>query len=136
MAVNARVAAWPDRVFTGKVTAVNPSIDPASRIFIVEAKFDNPKGDLRPGMFATAKVMLPGGENGVFVPRAAVLRDKTTDSNQLFTVENGVARLKVVVTGETDGDSIRILSGLTGGETVATGNLGQLYDGVAVAPRQ
>src|SRR5206468_757105 len=82
MTVNSRVAAWPDRVFTGKVTAVNPSVDPSSRVFIVEAKFDNPNAELRPGMFATAKVILPGGENGVFVPRAAVLRDKTTDSNQ------------------------------------------------------
>jgi len=136
MAVNARVAAWPDRVFTGKVTAVNPSVDPSSRIFLVEAKFDNPKGELRPGMFATAKVMMPGGENGIFVPRAAVLRDKTTDSYQLFTVENGVARLKVVVTGDIDGDTIRILNGLTGSETVATGSLGELYDGAAVTARQ
>src|SRR5204862_493130 len=84
-------------------------------------KFDNPSGELRPGMFATAKVLMPGGENGIFVPSAAVARDKTTDSYQLFTVENGVARLKVVVTGEPDGDSIRILSGLAGNETVAAG---------------
>ena len=66
------------------------------------------------------------------MPRAAVPRDKTTDSYQLFTIENGVARLKVVVPGEADGDSIRILSGLTGNETVATGRLAELYDGVAV----
>ena len=79
---------------------------------------------------------MPGGENGVFVPRAAVVRDKTTDSYQLFTVESGVARLKVVVTGDADGDSLRILSGLTGAETVAAGNLGELYDGAAVAARQ
>jgi multidrug efflux pump subunit AcrA (membrane-fusion protein) len=136
MEVQARVAAWPDRVFTGKVTAVNPSVDPASRIFVVEARFENPKTELRPGMFATAKVILPGGENGIFVPRTAVLRDKTTDSNQLFTVENGVARLKVVVTGEIDGDSIRISNGLAGAETVATGRLTELYDGVAVEARQ
>jgi membrane fusion protein (multidrug efflux system) len=115
---------------------VNPSIDPASRVFIVEAKFENPKAELRPGMFATAKVVLPGGENGVFVPRAAVVRDQTTDSYQLFTVESGVARLKVVVTGEVDGDSIRIVNGLTGTETVATGRLAELYDGVAVEARQ
>ncbi len=136
MTVNARVAAWPDRVFTGAVTAVNPSVDPASRVFIVEAKFDNPRGELRPGMFATAKVVLPGGENGIFVPRAAVARDKTTDSYQLFTIESGVARLKVVVTGEVDGDQIRILNGLTGAETVATARLAELFDGAAVEARQ
>jgi RND family efflux transporter MFP subunit len=136
MTVNARVAAWPDRVFTGKVTAINPSIDPASRVFIVEAKFDNPKAELRPGMFATAKVILPGGESAVFVPRAAVVRDKTTDSYQLFTVENGLAHLKVVVTGDAEGDSVRIVNGLNGGETVAAGRLTELYDGAAVEAKQ
>ena len=97
MTVVARVAAYPDRDFTGKITAVNPSVDPNSRVFILEARFDNPKGELRPGMFATARVLLPGGESAVFVPRNAVVRDKTTDSYQLFTIENNTARLHVVV---------------------------------------
>jgi multidrug efflux pump subunit AcrA (membrane-fusion protein) len=132
MTVNAGVAAWPDRLFTGKVTAVNPSINPVSRVFIVEAKFPNPKAELRPGMFSTARVQLPGGENAVFVPRTAVQRDKTTDSYQLYTIENGVARMKVVVPGEAEGDQIRIVSGLAGTETVATGRLADLYDGAAV----
>lgn len=136
MTVNARVAAWPDRVFTGKVTAVNPSINPASRVFIVEARFDNPKAELRPGMFSTARVLLPGGENAVFVPKSAVQRDKTTDSYQLFTIENGAARLKVVVPGDVDGDFIRVVSGLAGNEIVATARLGELYDGAAVEAKQ
>jgi multidrug efflux pump subunit AcrA (membrane-fusion protein) len=136
MAVDARVGAYPDRVFTGKVTAINPSVDPASRVFIVEARFDNPKAELRPGMFATAKVILPGGENAVFVPATAVARDKTTDSFQAFTIENGVARLKVVVPGEREGDSIRVVNGLSGNETVATARLGELYDGAVVDVRQ
>jgi multidrug efflux pump subunit AcrA (membrane-fusion protein) len=136
MTVNARVAAWPDRVFTGKVTAINPSVDPSSRVFIVEAAFDNSHMDLRPGMFATAKVMLPGGENGVFVPQSAVARDKTTDSFQVFAIENGVARMKVVVPGEQQGSQVRVVSGLTGSETVATARLSELYDGAAVEVKQ
>jgi multidrug efflux pump subunit AcrA (membrane-fusion protein) len=132
MTVNARVVAWPDRVFTGKVTAVNPSVDPGSRVFIVEARFDNARNELRPGMFATAKVMLPGGENGVFVPVPSVARDKTTDSFQVFVVENGIARLKVVVPGEQEGGQIRVVSGLSGSETVATARINELYDGAAV----
>jgi RND family efflux transporter MFP subunit len=136
MTVNARVAAWPDRVFTGKVTAVNPSVNPASRVFLVEAKFDNPKAELRPGMFSTARIQLPGGETAVYVPKTAVQRDRTTDSYQLFTIENGVARLKVVVPGESDGDQIRIVTGLAGNETVATSRLGDLYDSAPVEVKQ
>ncbi len=132
MPVVARVAAYPGRDFQGKVTAINPSVDPNSRIFIVEARFDNSAAALRPGMFATANVLLPGGENAVFVPRAAVLRDKTTDSWQLFTIDKGTARLHVVTVGDIDGDAIRITSGLTGSEAVATSHLPELYDGAPV----
>jgi hypothetical protein len=39
------------------------------------------------------------------------------------------------VTGDTEGDSIRISSGLAGTETVATSNLSELFDGVPVEPR-
>jgi len=132
MAVVARVSAYPDREFSGRVTAVNPSVDPSSRVFVLEARFDNPHGQLRPGMFATAHVLLPGGENAVFVPRSAVIRDKTTDSYQVFVIDNGTARLRVVVAGDVTGDAIRITSGLSGGETVATSHQGELFDGASV----
>jgi RND family efflux transporter MFP subunit len=132
MTVAARVGAYPNREFTGRVSAVNPSVDPNSRVFILEARFDNPRAELRPGMFSTARVLLPGGETAIFVPRSAVIRDKTTDSFQVFTVENNTAHLRVVLTGDADGDNIRITRGLTGNETVATGNQGALYDGAPV----
>jgi RND family efflux transporter MFP subunit len=132
MTVLARVAAYPDRDFTGRITAVNPSIDPTSRVFILEARFDNPKAELRPGMFSTARVLLSGGETAIYIPRAAVLRDKTTDSYQVFAIENNTARLRVVVTGEAEGDLIRITNGLTGTERVATSSLADLYDGAPV----
>jgi multidrug efflux pump subunit AcrA (membrane-fusion protein) len=132
MKVVARVSAFPDRDFEGKVSAINPSVDPNSRAFVLEARFDNPKAELRPGMFATARVLLPGLEDAVFVPRSAVIHDRTTDANQVFVIENNFARLRVVLTGETDGASVRILSGLTGNETVATNHQTELFDGSPV----
>jgi multidrug efflux pump subunit AcrA (membrane-fusion protein) len=132
MTVVARVSAFPDRDFMGKVSAINPAVDPNSRAFVLEARFDNPKAELRPGMFATARVLLPGLEDAVFLPRSAVIHDRTTDSNQVFVIENNFARLRVVLTGETDGDSVRILSGLTGKETVATNHQTELFDGSPV----
>ena len=132
MTVVARVAAYPNRQFTGRVTAINPSVDPNSRVFIVEARFENPKGELRPGMFATARVLLPGGERAVFIPRNAVIRDKTTDSYQVFTIGGGKAHLRVVVPSDAEGDLIRINSGLSGGDSVAISNQGELFDGAPV----
>jgi multidrug efflux pump subunit AcrA (membrane-fusion protein) len=135
MKVLANVAAYPGRDFTGKISVVNPSVDPNSRAFILEASFENAGTDLKPGMFATARVLLPGGERAIFVPRRAVVRDNTTDSFQVWVIENGKARLHVVSIGSTDGDSVRILSGLSGGETVANDNQVELYDGAAVQMR-
>jgi RND family efflux transporter MFP subunit len=135
MTVTARVAAYPDRDFTGKVHAVIPSINSSSRAFMVEARFENPKAELRPGMFANAKLMLPGMERAVFVPAKAVFYDSTTDAYHVYSAVNGLAHLNVVLKGDTDGDQIRILSGLTGNEMVATDNQASLYDGASIATR-
>jgi hypothetical protein len=82
-------------------------------------------------------VLLTGTEDAVFVPRTAVIHDRTTDAYQVFVIEDAVginvAHLRVVLTGETDGNSIRILSGLAGKETVATNHQSDLFDGAPVA---
>jgi multidrug efflux pump subunit AcrA (membrane-fusion protein) len=132
MAVVARVSAYAGRDFQGAVSAVNPAVDPNSREFVLEARFPNADNALRPGMFATARILLGGGEDAVFVPRAAVVRDKTTDSNFVYVVDHGQARMKVVLVGEAQGDAVRIASGLTAGESVVVTNQGQLFDGAAV----
>jgi RND family efflux transporter MFP subunit len=130
--VTARVSAYPDRDFIGRVSAINQSVDPNSRVFVLEARFDNADTALKPGMFATARVRLPGGEVGIFVPKQAVIRDKTTDSNQVWVVLNGKARLRVVSVGDPDADKVRIASGLAAGERVAINNQVELYDGAPV----
>ncbi len=127
--VVARVAAFPSREFKGKVIAVNASVDPNSRAFILEAAFENKDAALKPGMFATAHVQLPGTASAVFVPKSAVLRDKTTDSNQVFTISDGKAHLRVVAIQDASGEDIRLASGISGGETIATSKLPELFDG-------
>lgn len=130
--VIARVAAFPNREFKGKVIAVNASVDPNSRAFILEAAFENADGALKPGMFATARVQLAGTGKAVFVPKEAIQRDKTTDSNQVFIISDGKAHLRVVAIEATNGDEIRLASGVSGGEVVATSKLSELYDGAPV----
>jgi membrane fusion protein, multidrug efflux system len=99
---------------------------------MAEARFDNPKAELRPGMYASAKVMLEGTERAVFVPAKAVFYDNTTDANHVLSVVNGKARLNVVLKGDLDGEQVRILGGLTGNEPVILNNQAELYDGAPV----
>jgi multidrug efflux pump subunit AcrA (membrane-fusion protein) len=107
MEVTAKVAAHPQLEFTGWVTAINPALDPASHAITVEARLDNPRNLLRPGMFATARLLVSGGERAVFVPRSAVINDAATNSSRVFVIEGNVARVRVTQTGETENDLIR-----------------------------
>jgi len=47
-------------------------------------------------------------------------------------IDNNTARLHVVVPGDPDGDQLRIMTGLTGNETLATSHQSELYDGAAI----
>lgn len=134
--VSAGVTGYPDRQFAGRVVAINPAIDPTSRVLTVEVQMENSDNALRPGMFATARVLQPQAEQGVFVPTAAVQTNQNTNSSTLYVMEeaNGelIARLRVVQRGTEENDQVRILSGLQGGENVITSNTTGLYDGAKV----
>ena len=130
--VDAAVTGYTGRVFQGMVTAINPAVDPNSRTFVVEVTFPNTDVSLRPGMFATARVVLPGNSQGIFVPQSAVITDPTTNSSQVFLIREGKARLAVVQLGEREGDQIRIISGIPADAIVAIDHLQDLYDGQSV----
>lgn len=131
--VSIKVDAYKDRSFGGTVTAVNPSIDPASRAATVEAQIQNDDNALRSGMFAEAKIVRGGGSQGVFVPRSAVLHDEATQNYRVFVIEENVAKLRTVQLGTAENDYYQILNGVNADETVAASNLDQLYEGAKVA---
>ena len=133
--VIAKVAAYPGREFTGRIAAINPSVDPTSRAFVLRAVFDNKDSALKPGMFATAFMRQPGETPAVYVPKAAVVRDKTTDSNQIFVIEAGIAHLRVAQIGEETDGMIRVVAGLKAGETVALTGQTSLFEGAAVTAK-
>ena len=130
--VEASVPGYPGRMFQGHVTAINPTVDTNSRTIAVEAKFANEDLALKPGMFATARILLNGTSSGIFLPRAAILTDPSTNSSQVFFVRDGKARVAVVQLGAVDGDMVQILSGISPDFVVATSHLQDLYDGELV----
>ena len=142
--VDATVPGYPKRVFEGRVAAINPAVDTSSRAITVIAEFPNADLALKPGMFATARIHLPGSTKGIFVPRAAVTTDPTTNSSQLFFVRDERARVAVVQLGvqsglDTEaaaGGMVQILSGINAGSAIATDHLADLYDGMPVKSNQ
>ena len=68
----------------------------------------------------------------MFVPKNAVVSDAATNSSQVFVIDQGKARLRVVQVLSSDGGKVRVLAGVNGGERVAVSKLGDLYEGCPV----
>ena len=124
------VAAYPDRSFSGHVARISPSVNTASRTMTVEADVENPKAELKPGQFATVRILLPQSEAAVLVPQRAVRA--VSGSTYVYVLKNGFAQQRLVQTGQSEGDLIEIKSGVSADEIVATSNVDQLNDGIAV----
>jgi RND family efflux transporter MFP subunit len=132
--VSATVDAFPGRVFTGQITAVNPAVVQQSRSLVVEARVPNPDAVLKPGMFAVAQIDQGRTVRVLRVPRAAVIEDANTNSFRVFVIDaDNQARLRVVqLAPRQTGDVIRLAAGVKEGERVAVTALAQLYDSAPV----
>jgi len=113
---------------TGKVSEIAPSASAGSRTFLV--KLDLPPAErLRAGQFG--RVSVPVRERpAVLVAEQAVVRRGQIES--VFVVEGGVARLRLVKTGRQHDGRVEVVSGLAGGEQVASRDAHLLTDGAAV----
>jgi multidrug efflux pump subunit AcrA (membrane-fusion protein) len=128
--VSVSVSTYPDRAFAGRVARVSPNVSSQSRTLTVEAEVDNGENLLKPGQFATIRVLMPQTDPAILVPARAVRTDGTTA--RVFVIQDGVARERLVATGQQEGDLIEIKGSVAAGELVATSNVEQLVDGVPV----
>jgi RND family efflux transporter MFP subunit len=128
--VSVSVAGYPDRNFAGRVARVSPNVTASSRTLTVEADVDNPRAELKPGQFATVRILLPQTEPAVLVPQRALRT--VSGSTYVYVIKNGHAEQRLVQSGQTEGDMVELKSGVAADELVATSNVDQLSDGIAV----
>ena len=128
--VSVSVSGYPDRNFAGHVARVSPNVTTASRTLTVEADVENPKAELKPGQFATVRILLPQSAPAVLVPQRALRT--ISGSIYVFVIKNGHAEQRLVQSGQTEGDLVELKSGVAADEIVATSNVDQLSDGAAV----
>ena len=114
--VKATVAAFPGRELAGRIVLIEPLLERETRTARVRVVLPNPRGDLKPGMFADARLALPLGER-LSVPRSAVI---DTGTRQLVYVETapGTFTPRDVKLGAAAGDRREVLEGLREGEKV------------------
>jgi multidrug efflux pump subunit AcrA (membrane-fusion protein) len=128
--VSVSVSAYPDRSYSGRVLHVAPSVTPNSRTMTVEAQVENSDGSLKPGQFATVRILQPQTSPALLVPVRSIRTEAST--SYVFIIRNGHAEKRIVQLGQTEGDLVEIKSGLAAEEQVATSNVELLSDGMPV----
>jgi len=138
--VRVKVDAFPDRVFEGKITTIEPQISSDTRNINVQATIANDDHSLKPGMFASTTVVLPPAPPVVTVPETAV--DYTLYGDSVFLIKESkddkgetklTAERTFVRTGARVDSRTVILSGIKAGDRViAVGQLKQQQSGAAV----
>src|SRR5260370_28325081 len=113
---NVTVDAYPGTNFDWLVDFIQPQIDPMTRTARVRCEFNNPKGQLLPGMFAHVALDLPMGEQTV-IPDTAVLR---TGTHNVAFIDRGDAYLTPaeIELGQRVDDEFIVLKGLAPGQRI------------------
>ncbi len=132
--IDVRVQAYPDRRFSGEITAIDPAIDVATRMVQLRARLPNPEGLLRPGMFAEVDTREEKADEVLVVPATAITYSPYGNSVYLVTEGDGGLRVRrrQVETGETREGSVAIASGIAAGDRVVAVGQNKLRNDMSV----
>ena len=127
------VESYPDQEFEGKVSKINPTLNPISRTVKAEILVSNPDLKLKPGMFAKVEVAVDRHDNVLLIPKYAVLENtkleylggEITNSQVIvekfvFTVQDSLAFRKVIQVGIENGSMVEVLNGLNINDLIVT----------------
>lgn len=133
--VTITVPAYPNATFSGRISAIDPGVDPGSRAVLVRATFVNPDERLRPGMFADVHTLLGKTNIVLTLPRTAISYAPYGDS--VFVIEEADGKLTVkrepVKTGEVRNGRVEIVEGLNAGDRVVNAGHQKLRNGQQVS---
>lgn len=90
-------AAFPGETFNGRVSTINPVVDPEFRTARVTLLLSNPGGRIKPGMYARVSLEAQSYPDRILVPRSAILEKDRRD--MLFVFEDGRAKWRYVTRG-------------------------------------
>ncbi len=135
----AKVDAFGDRLFKGKIVAINPQVDASSRNVSVQSLIENPEEILRSGMFAHVEVQLPADKPSIVLPATAIAYASYGNSVYVIETMKGPdgkeylgARQQFVKLGVARGDQVAVIEGVKPGEIVASAGVFKLRNGAAV----
>lgn len=127
-----RVAAFPDRVFLGRVSVVNMTADPMTRKFRVQIVADNSGLELRPNTFGEVILEINTHEDVLVIPQKAVLENRYV----FVAGDDDTVAKKEISLGLQNTEMVEVISGIEEGDLVIVeGNYG-LEDGAKIAVKE
>ncbi len=122
-------SAYPDLRVAGRVAAIDPVLDPASRAATIRAILPNPGLVLKPGMLLTVAIEA-ASHRGLALPELAVVGEG--DDRYVFVLGRGNKVVRTAVrTGSRDGGLVEV-KGLPAGGRVVTEGVVKVSDGMTV----
>jgi RND family efflux transporter MFP subunit len=100
----------PEDTLTGTITQISPAIDPETRSYLGIIVVNNPKLQLRPGMYVKGEIVVASAKHVVVIPKEIIVSKQR--GNSVFVVEKGVALERVVEFGIENPREVEIISGL------------------------
>ena len=117
--VEIRVLAYPDRIFSAKISWVAPAIDPNTHRLPVRADVDNRDGALKPMMFARFTIVTGAADTAPAVPQGAIVYEGET-ARVWVAQDDGTVASRAVTVGRTSEGMVEIRAGLAPGEKIVT----------------
>ena len=115
-----RINAFPGRVFDGRVTTVGAMVDPNTRRVLVRSEIQDPRHELRSGMFADFTIDVGAPMRSPAIPLNGVVREGDGTETVWVTADRHRFTPRTVKIGEQSGGYRQILEGVKVGELVAT----------------
>jgi membrane fusion protein, heavy metal efflux system len=118
--VKAKVTAYPERVFEGKVSTIGTAVDPNTHRTFVRDEIKDPDNLLLSGMYGSFVIETGPPLRATAVPAAAVVREGD-GTMTVFVTDNGLTFVKrIVEIGLRQDGYVQILKGLKSGEQIAS----------------
>lgn len=118
--VSVKVPAYPDRVFTGKVSKIYENIDPNTHRETVRAEISDPKNLMRPGMLANFVIRVHPPVESAAIPENGVVRESDGTMIAWVTTDRHHFVQRSITTGLRTNGQVQILNGLQNGELAVT----------------
>ena len=128
-----KLQSLPGRAFEGKVSRTSGSLDEGTRTMLVEIDLPNPKGELLPGMYGEATVVLEERKDAVVLPATTVRHDEQGRSFIYVVTADDVIHKTDVAIGLDNGTELEILCNLHDGQRIVDATLATLKDGQRIA---